>query len=154
MPSFHRFILILNRCSKMFRAEKTANRELTPCLQSYILPICASPGMSQDQLAKHMYINKSNVARHLSALEKIGYIERRQNESDRRVTNVYPTELAINARSEIIEGIREWNSYIMGEFSPEEAAVFYGMLSRAAERAAAYAGRRLDEDEKKEALDK
>lgn len=146
MPSFHRFILILNRCSTLFRAEKTPDEELPPYLQTYILPICGTPGMSQDQLAKLMFINKSNVARHLAALEKSGYIERRQNEDDRRVTNVFPTEKAFAAKSELIEGIREWNSYIMGEFTEEEATVFYKLLSRAADRAASYGGRRVEQD--------
>ena len=150
MPSFHRFVLILNRCSNLFRAERTPNEELPPYLQTYILPICGTPGMSQDQLAKLMFINKSNVARHLAALEKSGYVERRQNEEDRRVTNVFPTERAFAAREELIQGIREWNSYIMGEFSEEEAATFYSMLSRAADRAAAYADRRFEADEKRE----
>ena len=146
MPSFHRFILILNRCSTLFRAEKTPDEELPPYLQTYILPICGTPGMSQDQLAKLMFINKSNVARHLAALEKSGYIERRQNDDDRRVTNVFPTEKAFAAKTELIEGIREWNSYIMGEFTEEEAAVFYNLLSRAADRAASYGGRRVEQD--------
>ncbi len=150
MPSFHRFILILNRCSTLFRAERTPDEELPPHLQTYILPICNTPGMSQDQLAKLMFINKSNVARHLAALEKNGYIERRQNEDDRRVTNVFPTDKAFEAKTELVKAIREWNSYIMGEFSEEEAAVFYNMLSRAADRAASYAGRRFEEEEKKE----
>ncbi|MBO5280032.1 MAG: MarR family transcriptional regulator [Clostridia bacterium] len=150
MPSFHRFILILNRCCTLFRAERTPDEELPPHLQTYILPICNTPGMSQDQLAKLMFINKSNVARHLAALEKSGYIERRQNDEDRRITNVFPTDKAFEAKTELIEGIREWNSYIMGEFSEEEAAIFYDMLSRAADRAASYAGRRFEEEEKKE----
>lgn len=146
MPSFHRFILILNRCSTLFRAEKTPDEELPPYLQTYILPICGTPGMSQDRLAKLMFINKSNVARHLAALEKAGYIERRQNEDDRRVVNVFPTEKALEVRKLLIEGIREWNSYIMGEFTEEEAEVFYSMLERAANRAASYGGRRVEED--------
>lgn len=150
MPSFHRFILILNRCCTLFRAERTPDEELPPHLQTYILPICGTPGMSQDQLAKLMFINKSNVARHLAALEKSGYIERRQNEDDRRVTNVFPTDKAYEAKVELINAIREWNSYIMGEFTEEEATVFYNMLSRAADRAASYAGRKFDEEEKKE----
>ncbi|MBQ2376992.1 MAG: MarR family transcriptional regulator [Clostridia bacterium] len=146
MPSFHRFILILNRCSTLFRAEKTPDEELPPYLQTYILPICGTPGMSQDQLAKLMFINKSNVARHLAALEKSGYIERRQNDDDRRVINVFPTEKAFAAKTELIEGIREWNSYIMGEFTEEEATVFYNLLERAAARAASYGGRRVEQD--------
>ncbi len=150
MPSFHRFILILNRCCTLFRAERTPDEDLPPFLQTYILPICNTPGMSQDQLAKLMFINKSNVARHLASLEKSGYIERRQNEDDRRVTNVFPTEKAFSAKEELIKGIREWNSYIMAEFSEEEASVFYNMLSRAAERASSYAGRRFEEEEQRE----
>ncbi len=150
MPSFHRFVLILNRCSALFHAERTQDKELAPYLQSYILPICNNPGMSQDQLAKYMYINKCNVTRHLAALEKMGYVERRQSETDRRVTKVYPTELAVKAKPEILDGIRAWNSYIMGEFTEEEATVLYSLLSRAAQRAASYAGRRMDEDERRE----
>lgn len=147
MPSFHRFILILNRCCTLFRAERTPDEELPPHLQTYILPICNTPGMSQDQLAKLMFINKSNVARHLASLEKSGYIERRQNEDDHRVINVFPTDKAFEAKTELVKAIREWNSYIMGEFSEEESEIFYDMLSRAADRAALYAGRRFEEEE-------
>ena len=51
-------------------------------------------GISQEKLAKMIYINKSNVTRNLAVLEKNGYIERRPAENDKRVMLVFPTQKA------------------------------------------------------------
>ena len=51
----------------------------------YILILCQSPGISQDTIARLLFVNKSNVARQVAALEELGYLERRQGE-DRRIS--------------------------------------------------------------------
>ena len=61
-------------------------------------------GMTQEQLARRIYQNKSSVARQLAVLEEAGFVRRVCCDSDRRVTELYPTERAKAALPEIRQG--------------------------------------------------
>ena len=87
MPSFMRQINVIGRCSAMVRNQKLADTGLTGWHYSYILTLCRNPGQSQEHLARHIYINKSNVTRHLTQLEKNGYVERRQSEEENKTAH-------------------------------------------------------------------
>ena len=147
MPSISRCINIISRASGMFRAANVKNEEIKPCLQSYILSLTRNPGMSQEQIARRLCVDKSSVARALSSLEKLGYVERKRHETDRRITLVYPTEKAIDSRDDIRSAYREWNEYINGAFNAEEAELFSALLEKAASRAAEYARQKLDTED-------
>ena len=146
MPSFMWQINVIGRCSTMIRNEKLADTELTGLHYSYILTLCRRPGQSQEQLARHLYINKSNVTRHLAQLEKNGYVERRQNEEDKRVTLVYPTQKAYDILPRVREVVHEWNEYLKEEFTPEEMEQFNIMLSRMTQKATEAVNKKFDED--------
>jgi len=135
MPSFMRKINIIGRCAGIYRTDKFNGTGLRGCHHSYILSLCRHPGMSQDQLAKHIYINKSNVTRHLAQLEKEGFVERKQSEEDKRVILVYPTEKAYAVHEKVVGVVREWNSYLTEDFTEEELVLFNSMLDRITERA-------------------
>ncbi len=46
---------------------------------------------SQRELAEHMRIEAPTVVRHLDKLEELGYVERRRDARDRRITRIYAT---------------------------------------------------------------
>lgn len=137
MPSFMRQINVIGRCAAIYRTDKLTGTELTGIHHSYILTLCRNPGLSQEQLARRIYINKSNVTRHLAQLERNGYVERRQSEDDKRVTLVYPTQKAYDVLPRVTEVIHDWNSYLTEDFSEEEMEQFNAMLSRITQRAKA-----------------
>ena len=138
MPKFMKNINTVSRCAAMFRSEKLKDTELGPCHHSYILTVCKNPGISQERLAKEICINKSNVTRHLAALEESGYVERRQSEEDRRITLVYPTQKALDVVPTVRSVIREWNEYLTEGLGDEELEQFAATLSLIAERAKKY----------------
>ena len=146
MPSFMRQINIIGRCSAMIRNDKLADTGLTGWHYSYILTLCRRPGQSQDQLARHIYINKSNVTRHLAQLEKNGYVERRQSEEDKRVTLVYPTQKAYDVLPQVRQVIRDWNGYLTEDFTPEEMELFNEMLSRITQKATEAVNKEFEDD--------
>ncbi len=148
MPSLMRYVNVISRCGAVWRGDKLKGTDLGAAHTSYILTVCRHPGISQDKLAKRIYINKSNVTRNLAYLESCGYVERRQSESDKRVTRVYPTEKALEILPTVQSVLREWNSYLTEDLSEEEQEMFMSMLSRLAGKAAEYAKVSLDtEDE-------
>ena len=141
MPKFMKNINILGRCAGMFRSEKLKETGLGACHHSYILAVCRRPGISQDELAREICINKSTVTRHLAALEESGYVERRPSEADKRVTLVFPTEKALAILPTVRAVIREWNEFLTEGMDEEELERFAATLSRIAERAREYSER-------------
>ena len=91
MPTIMKQMNAISRAQSVFRGEALNNGELGGCHHSFVLAICYNPGMSQEQLARHICLNKSTVARTLTYLEEKGYVIRRPSEADKRITLVYPT---------------------------------------------------------------
>lgn len=144
-----RLVRIINRTGSMYRADqaKCNDLDLNQVHFYYIGTLHRHPGISQDELARRLYLDKSNVTRHLSVLESKGIVERRQSEVDRRVINVYPTEKLEELYPKVREVLREWNEYIIQDLEPEEVELLTGLLLKVAQRAAEYAERDLDRDE-------
>lgn len=139
MPSISRYINIITRCGNMYRSERLKDTDLGPTHHAYLFNICRNPGISQEQLAKMIYINKSNVTRNLATLEKNGYIERRPSETDKRVMLVFPTQKAEEVLPLLREIIHDWNSLVAADLSEEELEQLQSILARIAERATGYA---------------
>ena len=138
MSSIMRSVNIISRCGAMYRADKMKSHELAACHHSYVLAIYHNPGISQEQLARHICINKSNVTRQLAYLEKCGYVERRQSDKDKRMILVYPTQKAFDAMPLIHDIIRDWNAYLTEELTSEERDMLEGLLAVLANRAKRY----------------
>ena len=134
MPAISRGLNILSRCIAMYRTQQYPNDDFLPVHYSYVLAICNNPGMSQDKLAKHLCLNKSNVTRHLTQLEKNGYVERRASETDKREMLVFPTEKMKEAFVEVRRITDDWNKMLSADFSEEELTVFSRILDKMIER--------------------
>lgn len=139
MPSLMRYINVVSRCSSIWRSDKLADAELGDQHASYILVICRHPGISQDAIARRLFINKSNVTRSLIYLEAHGFVTREHSSEDRRSILVHPTEKAYEVLPRVREIIRGWNDYITEGFSEEELEMYLEMSRRLAARAADYA---------------
>lgn len=125
----------LIRCMNQYRTELLAPMALKSCHASYLLEICACPGISQEQLARRIYINKSNVARQLAILEENGYVTRRPGEEDRRVMRVYPTEKAQAALPRIQEIMGNWEEAVAVGLTEAEREKLSALLEDMTRRA-------------------
>ena len=139
MPSITRYINVISRCGGMYRNERLKGTDLGTSHHAYLFTICRTPGISQEQLAKKIYINKSNVTRNLAVLEKNGYIERRPSEQDKRVMLVYPTQKAEDTLPKLRQIMRDWNDLVAADLTEDELEQLRDILSRIAARATGYA---------------
>ena len=129
---------IISRCEGIYRQDKLKDSGLSACHHSYILAIARHPGMTQDQLAKFICIDKSGVTRHLSYLEKKGYVERRSDQHDKRAICVYPTQKMLDILPEVKKIVKDWNDYLTKDIDSEELDCFNRILDIIAERAQKY----------------
>ena len=124
------------RCAAQYRSEALAPLGLKACHGSYLAQICRNPGITQDQLARKIFINKSNVARQLVILEEDGFVERRPCPEDKRAVGVYPTQKAVQVLPQIHEILLRWEELLTKDLSEEEQALLSAMLGKMKRQAA------------------
>ena len=136
-----RKINLVSRCQGSFMAKRLKGLGLGPCHHGYLLTVARRPGISQEELAGTMCVNKSSVTRTLAALEELGYVERSSAPQDRRVLQVFPTEKLRRALPEIRLAAKTWNAYLTADFTDEELDQFQRCLDKIVRRAEDYAQR-------------
>lgn len=125
------------RCGAQYRADRMAPMGLKGCHASYLEEICANPGISQDQLAQRICINKSNVARQVVALEEDGFITRVPSKSDKRIMELFPTEKTLALLPKIKQMLLCWENWLTQDLTEEETRLLAGALKKMKERASA-----------------
>lgn len=128
----------ISRCAVLYRNDKLNDKTLTPLYHSYVFIITKNPGITQDELASELCINKSNVTRGLNNLEEMGFVERKSDENDKRILRVYPTEKMIEAFPKIKSVLKDWNKYLTDDINEEEIQIFQSVLERITNRAKDY----------------
>ncbi len=119
---------------------------ITGTQHGYILNVCREPGITQDQLAKKLYVNKSNVARQVAQLVEGGFITRHQSETDKRAVMLQPTQKAKDIYPIIMETLNQWNLFLVQELSLDQRQQLSDILAQVVKRAADYIGER-EQDE-------
>ena len=135
MDTLMKYIHRISRCAILYRNGKLEQDGINGYQHSYIMKICKNPGISQEQLAKTIYINKSNVTRQLALLEQGGFITRISSEKDKRVMQVYPTERAYDIYPKVKKLAMEWNASLTADFTEEELGLLFSMLKHITEKA-------------------
>ena len=130
------YLTQIARCGGQYR-----NRQLEPWgirarQASLLLEICATPGISQDTLAKRLFLDKSVVARALANLEEQGLVERPVCPNDRRVIRLHPTEKALQMQPQLQAVSDQWAQFLTADMTPEELAALEKLLERLQARAA------------------
>lgn len=138
MSQIIRDITEISRCGAQYRTDRLAPMGLKACHASYLTQICACPGISQDKLARRIYINKSNVARQAAVLEEEGFITRTPSAADKRVLELYPTEKALKLLPQIQNILLCWEDCIGSDLREEEKEQLTALLAKMKARAAAY----------------
>ena len=138
MPQIMKDITEITRISVQYRTDAFAPMGLKACHGSYLQEICSRPGISQEQLAERICINKSNVARQAAALEEGGFIERRPCDTDRRIMRLFPTDKTLRLLPEINRIMDAWQEQLTQDLSRDEQALLEIMLLKMRRRATAY----------------
>ena len=136
MSQIFRDIIEIARCGVQYRADLLAPMELKSCHASYLMAICACPGISQDGLARKIYINKSNVARQAAILEEEGFITRIPSTTDKRIMQLFPTQKTLELLPKISLILTGAESFLTADLTTEEKALLQELVGRMKDKAA------------------
>ena len=136
MPQIIRDITEIARCGAQYRTEALAPMGLKACHASYLLEISAHPGISQDQLAARICINKSNVARQAVILEEDGFITRTPSATDKRIMQLFPTQKTLDLLPQLTKLLNGLECYLTADMTEDEKELLESLLTRMLSKAA------------------
>ena len=116
------------RFTSRYRFHRLESYGLNNRQASLLIEICATPGISQDTLARRVFLDKSVVARLLANLEEKGFVDRPTSQKDRRVTCLYPTEKTMEILPRLKEILQDCEMYLTQGMTAEEIAAVQSML--------------------------
>lgn len=148
MRGIMKYINRINRSTGIVYNQRLREFGINHCQHPYIIQICRHPGISQEELARAICVNKSNVARQLAVLEADGLLTRTPDPEDRRVMQVFPTEKMEALLPCVREVMGDWNSCLLADFSEEDREKLIAMLEVITERAVKAAEETMRKNEK------
>lgn len=128
-------ISTIARCATLYRDTHLTEIGLNGYQAPYVPEICAAPGITQEQLAQRLHVNKSSVTRQLMLLEENRFITRRRSTDDRRAVEVYPTKKMEAALPIVRDTFLRWRMALTEGLTAEELELLETLLERLADRA-------------------
>ncbi|MBO0456734.1 MarR family transcriptional regulator [Enterococcus hulanensis] len=135
MDSFVKMVNRISQLSALYREKEFKKLGLGEMHHAYILSVCAEPGISQEELACRIFINKSNVARQLAQLEQKGFIIRQSDQKDARRLRLFPTDKSLALETEIRSILANWNQTLLAEIPAEQQEAVLSGLQTIMEKA-------------------
>ena len=127
---FGRTLTFLYRSRAKYMGERLRDYGFAGAMFMILLHVDRHPGVSQDRIANHLYIDKCNVARRTKKLEALGYLYRETNQNDRRQNNLYLTEKGRELVPIIRSYMGQWGREITAGLTDEERATLIGLLTK------------------------
>lgn len=135
MNTLMRSINAIARCATLYRDGKLKGTGLSGSQSVYVSVLCSNPGITQEQLAQRLHVNRSSVTHQMTLLEKGGFITRCRNASDRRTIEVYPTEKMEAMLPALQDIYMQWRAALTDHMPEKEVEMLESLLSEVAVRA-------------------
>lgn len=103
-----------------FIKAKLAPLNIAPEQNLILILLWEKDGLSQNEIAKRLNKDKTNIARMICSLEKKELISRKVNETDCRSYNVYLTEKGIRLGEKVYPITEEFNQIVCSGITHEE----------------------------------
>jgi len=91
--------------------------------------------INQSELAEKMNIKKSTIVRLIDRMEKEGYVQRKKDIKDRRITYIFLTALGKKLRKKLLPFGEEFSNLISKDISNEDMKIFKNVLNKLVENA-------------------
>ncbi|GED04066.1 MarR family winged helix-turn-helix transcriptional regulator [Bacillus atrophaeus] len=96
----------------------------------YLVRICENPGIIQEKLAEMIKVDRTTAARAIKKLEMNGFIEKMDDEHNKKIKKLFPTEKGKDVFPVIKRENDHSNSVALAGFSEGEAETILHLLQR------------------------
>jgi DNA-binding MarR family transcriptional regulator len=104
--------------------------DLTKGQYLYLVRICENPGIIQEKLAEMIMVDRTTAARSVKKLVLQGFIEKRDDDINKKIKKLYPTEKGEKVYPFLMREGNHSNMVALSGFSEEEVELLYDFISR------------------------
>lgn len=104
--------------------------DLTKGQYLYLVRICENPGIIQEKLAEMIKVDRTTAARSIKKLETHGFIEKKDDEHNKKIKKLFPTKKGENVYPFIKRENDHSNSVALAGFSEAEMETMFNLLHR------------------------
>ncbi|MFA9556821.1 MarR family winged helix-turn-helix transcriptional regulator [Evansella sp. AB-rgal1] len=104
--------------------------DLTKGQYLYLVRIYENPGIIQEKLAEMIKVDRTSAARAIKKLELNGFIEKKEDEYNKKIKKLYSTEKGNQVYPFIMKENNYSNSVALEGFTEEEAESIFKLLHR------------------------
>lgn len=104
--------------------------DLTKGQYLYLVRICEKPGIIQEKLAEMIKVDRTTAARAIKKLETNGFIEKKEDEHNKKIKKLFPTEKGMTVYPFIKRENDYSNSVALEGFSEKETEIMHNFLQR------------------------
>lgn len=122
----------LCRKSQIFWTQRLKEHDITAAEYPILIVLNKREGITQDEIALELGIDKSAITRVVRSLLEKDYIKRRKDEKDQRCNRIYLTEKGHESWIPIKAAMQEWNEIMTGNMKVEEVEKVNQLLSQMA----------------------
>lgn len=128
-------LVIIAKGAKSYIKANRVTLPLSGIEQTLCIHIYLNGQTNQDHLAKALMMDKGNMARTLTSLEKEGLVHRVENPHNRRENLVSITARGEELIQPLIQLCTDWEYVALQSLSDEEAALFRNVCSKISQEA-------------------
>lgn len=104
--------------------------DLTKGQYLYLVRICEHPGIIQEKVAEMIKVDRTTAARAIKKLELNGFIEKKEDEQNKKIKKLYPTEKGSQVYPFIKREHEYSNTVALDGFSESEIETIFQLLQR------------------------
>jgi DNA-binding MarR family transcriptional regulator len=99
--------------------------------QPFLLAVLwENEGITHSELARRMHVSPATVTNMIKRMEKAGFVERRPDAADQRLSHVHLTDAGRAIRDRVDGQWQEIEARVFGSFSEDEQATLRALLER------------------------
>jgi DNA-binding MarR family transcriptional regulator len=104
--------------------------ELTKGQYLYLVRICENPGIIQEKVAEMIKVDRTTAARAIQKLEMNGFIEKKDDQHNKKIKKLFPTEKGKTVYPFIKREHNYSNTVALEGFSEREVDTIFNLLQR------------------------
>lgn len=125
-----RYFSQMYRKGRIFYTQELKKFGLGSGQSIFLFQLYKKDGVTQEELANTLYIDKGTTARSLKTLEEQGFIKKEHVISDKRLNIIYLTEKALKLEEEITNILKKWDGILSNSLSSEEKETLLQLLKK------------------------
>ncbi|MDY0210283.1 MAG: MarR family transcriptional regulator [Acholeplasma sp.] len=128
--SIGRSVSILYRKNQVYLNKALKPFEITGAELPFLMTLYEAEGVSQEELASYLLIDKASTTRALQSLVEKGYIIRRKDETDKRTNRIFLCDKALDNQKAIQKVLDDWNDILSKNIKEESLHTFLDVLDK------------------------